>query len=608
MTISTSNTVMRATLAQIDNSLTEGQNLILSDRGEGLFTVVSNVVANGLDVLAIPGSALTLQLVIGEQLNAYMFGFTATTTAIQNRELFTRMYQCCEGRSITIHTPDEDFTMDASQPVIVGADTTTRWGKGVLTPVLELPLAPASSALQTGLDRFICYGGVFATGDLATGYRYSGTFAPYMGTLRWYDVKIKGGTGLSADSTTHLRGIIAHGGVNIYDNCDISHMPNDGISTYMFQEAHYRDCRCNYNGLTGGGFARNGISNTSTQCTDHLPYPEGHDSRILTVTGGQFKHNYEEGIQFANVPMVNIKGADCRYNLDRAIEGDSAYAQSERSRANDQVHIHNCLLEGVSGTTNYALTLSDGFNKDIFIGGNSLGGCIRPALIANCQTEGSFTFTARNTFTLDDTNLTNGCHAIYLNAGKVDLTAGADIRGTQACPQHDRTAINAAAISINSNLTDGNGGGQVSVANIRSDITFNHAVRAKVAGHLSVENVQCNTGLSAVWATVTEDNTRISVSDYRGKVSQANTFHGFMTLQDVADHTLDTLTLNNNTPQMGTGCEYPITTLNSAENRVQKLLSFNNYWHGFDWPYGARLTTRANVAITAMEQDLPVLS
>jgi len=607
MTLSTSNSVMRATLAQIDNSLTEGQSLILSDRGEGLFTVVSNVAANGLDVLAIPGSNLTLQLVIGDSLNAYMFGFipgTNGTSPIENRELFTRMYKCCEGRSITIHTPDEDFTMDASQPVIVGADTTTRWGQGVLTAVLELPLAPASSALQTGLDRFICYGGVFATGDLATGYRYSGTYAPYMGTLRWYDVKIKGGTGLSADSTNFLRGIIACGGVNFYDNCEISHMPNDGISSYMFQEAHYRDCRCNYNGLTGGGFARNGISNTATWSSPHLPYPEEDQSRILTVTGGQFKHNYEEGIHFGCVPMVQIDGADCRYNLDRGIEGDSTNIVFERNRDNDQIHIHNCLLEGVPGITHHSMTLNDGLNKDVWIGGNSMGGCIDTVFVATCTSEGSVTFTERNRFTLDNTNLTNGCHAIYLNAGNVDLSAGADFRGT-----HDRSSHYASAISVNNNLTDGTGGGKVTIANIRSDVTFTHAVIAHVSGHLSVDNVQCDTGQTAVRAILKDNDTNISVTGYKGQVNTSgNGDQGFLMIEHLDDFSVDTLTLNDNTPQMNPNSHYPVTLRYSASNRIGKLLSFNNYWHGFQMSYGPGLVSNGSSAITALEQDLPALS
>jgi len=616
MTIPTSNTVMRATLAQIDNNLTEGQSLILSDRGEGLFTVVSNVAANGLDVLAIPGSALTLQLVIGEELNAYMFGFTPNTSAVENREIFTRMYQCCEGRSLTIHTPDENFEMEVSQPVIVGAGTTTRWGEGVLTPTLEQPIGPAADAVQliNGKNCFDCYGAVFTTGELATGYRFNGVDAMELGTVRWYNVKIHGtppatATGskvLSADSTNYLRGIIAWGGINIYDNCEISHMPNDGISTYAFKEAHYNNCRCNYNGHTGGSWARNGISNTAAEGPNHtLPAAEFLSER-LTVTGGQFMHNYEEGIQFANIPVVNIRDADCRYNLDRAIEGDSAYSQPARQRDNDQISVHNCLLQGVPGVSNFSMSFNDGYNKDIRIGGNIMGGCKLTPLLASCQQEGSFTFTGRNTFILDDSNLTPQCHAIYVNAGQVDLSAGADIRGTLQRPTHDRTLHHGIAISINNDLLTG---GQVSIGDIHSDITFAYAIAARVAGHFSVNNMTCNTGHNAIVATIAQDNTDISVSGYQGTINTSeNKDMGFLKLKALDSYSVGTLTLRDNTPQASAGTYYPVINFPAAPDSIRNFLSFNNYWHGYSFTYGTRAIADAQTVTHRMEQDLPALS
>ena len=566
-------------------------------RGGGRWIWLSNNTEepNYWRVLQVPGVATGrfVRVDASHYLTTYDAGVRASNTGIENRLRLTAMYKSLHGRSARIQFPDEDWKMDASTPTIVPADMHNVGGAGTCHPVLELPLQHSSVAAQPD-GTFKCYGGVFAGGNPVTQRRYSEANFIYRGTTVWERFKMKNVNNLTAEEGYSLHGIISHGGHLVYIDCEVDDMPNTGIVSTMYRTAHHRQSRCRGNGMLGGGGARNNISNTSTYAIKNATFPVADRTRMLTVIDGEYTGSYEEGVQFANVPFVLIMGNDIRGNHDRAIEGDSAYPQTSKTRENDQIHIYNNDCRGVSGKSNYSVSLTDGFNKDVFMGGNRFGKCTKGVVLANCSAGGSFTFTSRNVFELDDNNLGNGCHALYINAGRVDLLAGATVLG-----DHDRSAKSASMVSINNDLPTG---GRVLVGDFDSTVKFDIGVSARVADRLFVRDVLCDTARHLVHAVIAKA-TRIDVHDNAG-------VHGGSTLNlgTSAVYDIPKITLCGNFPD-GTAGQYPIGSVEAwAAGAVGLILSSGNYWKGFTYPFGERLTARVGLAVKTSALDLPVAS
>ncbi|VVQ20703.1 hypothetical protein PS934_05026 [Pseudomonas fluorescens] len=553
-------------------------------------------------VLAVAGVTTGRFLVVkkGREFSAYEYGVRAANTGTDNRLRLVALYKRLHGSANTVHMIDEDFNVDDSRPIIFPADTTTIWGSGWLTTVRESPLLPASSAANPD-GTFKVYGGIFGGGDPITGSRYSETNFIYRGRCTWVGVKIRNSNGLTAASGYSSHGIIAHGGINVYIDCQVDDMPNTGIVTTMFREAHYIRTKCRRNGLLGGGGARNGISNTSTYSFPSYTFPVEDRTTKLSVINGEYRYSYEEGIQFANVPFVWIEGPDCRDNLDRAIEGDTAYAQASQTRPNDQIHIYGADCRGVPGPTNYSISLNDGFNKDVFIGGCRFGGGKLTEVSANCSAVGSFTFTSRNKFDLTSTGLLSGCHAIYVNAGLIDLLAGFTVRGN-----HDRSTFNAAMVSANNDIA----AGDVFIGNIDSNVKFTYSATAKLASVFKSRSVTCPTARSFAQLTLTANAALIEVVDSNGLMNQdAATDQGLVRLLGLDTYTLDTLDLRSNRNDVNAATRFPVASSATAiAGRITKLFSSGNYWKGYSFNGGAeRLTALAGLAAKTSANDLPVL-
>lgn len=554
-------------------------------------------------ILAVPGvvAGRFIRVNRGSVVSLYDYGVRASNTGLDNRLRMTALYRSLHGSANTVVWIDEDFPVDSSTPIIVPADTHTVGARGTLVPVLELPLQPASVAAQPD-GTFLCYGGIFAGGDPITKRRYSETLFPYRGRNTWTGVKIRNRNNLGAALGYSLHGMITHGGISVYVDCEVYDMPNTGIVTTMYREAHYIRTKCNGNGMLGGGGARNGISNTSTYSVQSGVFPEEDRTTRLSVLGGQYMRNYEEGIQFANCPLVWIEGPDCRFNLDRAIEGDTAYPQASKTRPNDQIHIYGADCRGVPGTSNYSISLGDGFNKDVFIGDDcKFGGCTQTAVSASCSAGGSFTFSGRNTFELELLNARNGCHAMYINAGRIDLSSGFTIRGA-----HSRTALNASMLVTNNDL----GGGSLVIGQYDSDVEFLHAVSGRVNTTCRVLSGVCPTGRSHVLLTLTADTPLIELSNLSGGLnSSAGTDQGLLRLLGLATFTLDELRLSGIRPTAAGAVRYPVA--HSADARagsILRILSHGNYWWDFTFPTGNRLTALAGVAAKTSVLDMPVLA
>ncbi|MEJ3576001.1 hypothetical protein WEU41_17310 [Pseudomonas fragi] len=552
-------------------------------------------------VFAVPGvsTGRFYRLKRSRGYSAYDYGVRGSNSGTENRLRLTALYKRLHGSANTVQMIDEDFIVDASRAIIVPADTTTLWGRGWLSPVLESPLLPATSAANPD-GTFKCYGGIFAGGDPITGNRYSETNFIYRGRIVWRGVKIKNTYGVTAAIGYSLHGIVSHGGVNVYVDCVIDRMPNNGYATTMYREAHYIRCKGNKNGLLGGGGARNGMSNTSTYSFPSTVFPEADRTTMLTVTNGQFTYNYEEGIQYANVPFVYISGNDCKFNGDRAIEGDSAYPQLVKTRPNDVIWILDNDCRGVPGVSNYSITSSDGFNKSIFLSGNTLGGCTKSPLVMSCSPVGSVTFTGRNNFELSDTNLAQGCHAMYINAGLIDISAGGSVTGN-----HDRSSFNAALLSANNDLNNG----VVIFGAFNSDVTFAQALVAKSASKVRVYRVNCSTSRSFVQLTLTGNVEAVEISDSDGLLNTSGaTDQGLIRLAGLNDFFLRKLVLKGNLNDPTEGTTYPVTSSSTAiAGRVFRLFSSGNYWKGFAYPSGERLTGLAGLAAKTSTNDLPVL-
>lgn len=532
--------------------------------------------------------------------SAYEYGVSGTRSATDNRLRLVALYKHLNGSANTVHLIDEDYNVDASAPIIVPADTTTIGGKGTLTPVFSTALPPASSAANPD-GTFKCYGGVFATGDPISGNRYSETNFIYLGRVTWTGVKIKNTTGITTTTLNFLHGILAHGGINVYTECQIDDMPNNGIATSLFAEAHYIRTKCRRNGLTGGGFARNGISNTATQSLPLIVFPANDRSRFLTVVNGIYTENLEEGIQYANCPFVWIEGNDCKFNQDLSIEGDSAYAQASKTRENDQIHIYGNDLRGVNGLSKGGIGMLDGFNKDVFMSGNHLGGYIGVSLSVNCALEGSLHFTGRNEFELTNTALLNGCHAIYANAGLIDLSAGFTVTGS-----HDRSAFNSVLISANNDLA----AGVLIVGNVKSNVKFSNAIVAKTNFEVRVRDVLCSTSRSFANVTLTADTPTVEFSRCDGPInSDAATDQGFLFLNGLNTFTLAKLMLENNFNDVNAATRYPVAVpVTAVAGKITRLFSTGNYWQDYAYTFGVRLTSLAGLAVKTSALDLPVLA
>jgi hypothetical protein len=554
-------------------------------------------------VLAVPGVVTGRFEVIkkGREWSAYEYGVRAANTGVDNRLRLVALYKKLHGSANTVHMIDEDFNVDDSRPIIFPADTTTIWGSGWLTTVREQPLLPASSAANPD-GTFKVYGGVFGGGDPITGNRYSETNFIPRGKCTWVNVKIRNANGLTAANGYSSHGIISHGGINVYIDCQVNDMPNTGIVTTMYREAHYIRTKCLRNGLLGGGGARNGISNTSTYSFPSTTFPAEDRTTKLSVVGGQYMYNYEEGIQFANVPFVWIEGPDCRFNLDRAIEGDTAYAQASQTRPNDQIHIYGADCRGVAGSTNYSISLNDGFNKDVFMGDCRFGGGKLTEVSANCSAVGSFTFTSRNKFDLTNTGLATGCHAMYVNAGLIDLSAGFIIRGA-----HDRSTLTASMISANNDIASGD----VFLGLIDSDVKFQYGVTAKLTTVFKSRSVTCPTSRSFALLTLTANTPLIEIYDTGGLINQeAATDQGLVRILGLDLYTLTDLKLRSNLNAVNAATRFPVAVSASAvAGRITNLYSSGNYWKGYSFNGGPeRITALAGLASKTSASDMPLLA
>lgn len=532
--------------------------------------------------------------------SAYEYGVRAENTGLQNRLRLSALYKKLQSTGGHVRLIDEDFFIDASSPIIVPADVSTYGGKGLIKPIFESP-QPAESTAPIGGGLYKCYGAVFTTGDTTTGLRFSEANFIRLGTIKWVGVKIRNTELITTSSSNFLHGIFGYGGINIYEDCEIDDMPNNGISTSLFREAHYIRTKCRRNGFLGAGFAKNGISNSGSQ--NASVFPAADLSKIVTVIGGQYTANKDEGIQYSRTGFVWIEGADCRFNLDRAIEGDSAYSETTKTRPNDQVHIYNNDCRGVAGTTRHSITCTDGFNKDVYLGGNILGNCINEPLIASCTVDGSFVFTSKNIFELDSANLQTNCHAMYIGAGLIDISAGGVIKGV-----HDRSSLGAVILSANNSMAAG--GGVVKFGNFTSEAKFRTVVDAGIYGSLYVDNVDCN--VSGTYVTARLKGSGVSslrIKRCTGSFnSEASSSVGFVNVVGTDTTPLAIMELSDNKPMPSGATSYVIANTRGAAGGISKLFSSSNYWQGYTMPTGSRLTALNGLASTQSALDLPALA
>jgi len=316
-------------------------------------------------------------------------------------------------------------------------------------------------------------------------------------------------------------------------------------------------------------------------------------------------YNYEEGVQFANWPSVYIDGVNCSMNGDRAIEGDSAYPQLTKTRPNDKIIIKNCNCLGDPGKTNYSITLTDGFNKDVFLDNNWVGNCIRQPISANCSAAGSFNFDGKNFFFLDSTNLQNGCHGIYVNAGRIDVSAGGSIVGA-----HDRSSFNAVLLSAITDLGDG----VVIMGRFDSETTFVNAVSMRTSKRLTVRNVRCPTGRSFAQVSVAGDGAVIDIAGARGALNTgAGTDQGLVRLLYPTTgpaFTVAKLLLSDINSDVNPATRYPIaSTATAPAGSILELFSHSNFWKGgYTYPGGERLTAVVGLAAKTSALDMPALT
>lgn len=558
----------------------------------------SNATPNYGTVIKPADVAVGRWVVIKESLEftSEEFGIRPENTGLDNRLRLDDVFRHAANKAVTIKLPTVDCIFDASTPIIFGADSTVIGRGGKMIPVLELPLNPVSIAANPD-GTFKVYGGLFGGGDVITRNRYSETYFPHRGTCTFINVEIENRNNLTAASGYSLHGIISHGGIMQHVNVSVINMPNTGIVSTMYREAHYSKVKCIGNGMLGGGGARNGISNTSTYSIKNVTFPEADRTKMLTVLNGIFRDSFEEGVQYANCPFVYIAGNDCRGNLDRAIEGDSAYNQTVKTRPNDKIWIIDNDCRGVPGVSNFSITSSDGFNKDIYLSGNTLGGCKKSPLIMSCSAEGSVVFGGKNVFELTGIGLEQGCHAMYINAGVIDLGAGAVIRGS-----HDRSPFNAVVLSANNDLSTGS----LTLGDITSDVIFSHVLVAKSSSRVRVGNINCDTARSPIHVTLTGNMKVLEVADFDGRYNiSAGTDQGLVRLGGLDNFEMDKLILKGNLGD-GSTTNYPVFVGASAvAGRIKTILSVGNYWADFKAPGGFRLTSLIGLAAKTSALDMP---
>ncbi|MFJ4116980.1 right-handed parallel beta-helix repeat-containing protein [Pseudomonas psychrophila] len=565
----------------------------------------SNAAPTYGTVLAVPGvpNGRFVRVHVGNTFSADMFGVRASNSGTENRLRLSALFRCCFRLSATVHLPDYDYPLDWSQPVIAPSDTTIRGGRGWAELVNEAPLPPVNAANNPDGSRK-CAGGVFVTGDPITGLRYMGRRNNiYMGKVVWIGVKIRNPNKLSTAADQSLHGIFANGGVNIYIDCEINDMPNNGYANTAAREVHCLRSKGRRNGLLAEGGAKNGISNTSTYTVTDFEYPIEDRSRMLTVVSCEFTHNKDEGVQYSSFPFVLFQGNDLKFNGDRAIEGDNAYSQTSKTRENDKVHVYNNDCRGVPGVTKHSMTFNDGFNKDVYLAGNIMGGCTGVVLSASCSSFGSFNFTGRNTFELDSAGLTSGCHAMYLNAGFIDLQAGGFVTGN-----HNRGPLEAALLSANNEL---GGGGTLLMGDFTSNVTFVRALYARTSTEVRLKNVRCPTSRGYALIALKGNASLIEISDADGVMNSSGyQADGFITLQGLDIFTLDKLILKNNLNDVNPVTCYPIATAGGTPTkwRINRLISSGNYWKGYSYGGGSeRLTVVPALATKSSANDLPIL-
>lgn len=558
----------------------------------------SNATPNYGTVIQVAGVPVGRWVVVKDamEFTTEEFGVRPENTGVDNRLRIDDMFKHAANKAITVKLPTVDCIVDASTPIIFGADSTVIGRGGKLIPVLELPLNPATIAANPD-GTFKVYGGMFGGGDVLTRNRYSETYFPRRGICTFINVEIANERKVTAGNGYSLHGIISHGGIIQHFNNIITDMPNTGIVSTMYREAHYSRVKCIGNGMLGGGGARNGISNTSTYSIRNATFPEADRTKMLTVLNGIFTDNFEEGIQYANCPFVYIAGNDCRRNLDRGIEGDSAYPQTVKTRPNDKLYLIDNDCRGVPGVSNYSITSSDGYNKDIVMSGNTLGGCKRSPLVLSCSSEGSVVFSGKNVFELTDIGLEQGCHAMYINAGIIDLSAGVTIRGS-----HDRSPFNAVILSANNDLSSGS----LTLANVTSDVVFSQVLAAKSSSRVRVGNINCTTARSPVQLTLTGNMKVLELADFDGQYNtSAASDQGILRLIGLDAYEVEKIVLKGNLGD-GSTSNYPISVgATAVAGRVKLLISTGNYWAGFKMPTGARLTSLVGLAAKTAAADIP---
>lgn len=566
----------------------------------------STKTPNYVSVLQVPGVVTgRFELIkLNRNYTAYEAGVYGDNTGTENRLRLSALYKSLVGVSASVKFPDEDWLLDMSVPVIFPPDIVHIFGKGWCDIRTESPLLPASSAANPD-GTFKVYGGAFGGGDPISGNRYSEGNYIYRGTSVWYDIKIRNTTGVTAALGYSAHGLITHGGRNFYFNPQVEDMPNTGLVTTMAQEAYYKNPRLRRNGLLGGGGARNGMSNTSTYSITSHVFPEADRSRRLTVDGGECSSNYEAGIQFANWPEVYIDGVNCTLNGDLAIEGDSAYAQRVQTRPNDKIVIKNCNCRGEPGKTNFSIGLLDGFNKDVYLDNNQVGNCIRQSIAANCSAVGSFNFAGPNFFFLDDNTLQNGCHAMYINAGRVNVMAGGVVRG-----KHDRSSFNAVLLSANNDLGDG----VVDMGNFESETTFTNVASLRTSKRFKSEGVRCPVDRSFAQVSVTGSGAVIEISGARGALNKgAGSDQGLIRLLYPTTgpaFTVAKLLLSDINNDVTPLTRYPVaSTVTAPAGGILELFSHSNFWKGgYTYPGGERLTAVVGLAAKTSALDMPALT
>ncbi|MCV6589126.1 MAG: hypothetical protein OIF57_08865 [Marinobacterium sp.] len=591
-----------ATDITLRTNIEVGQIFRLTDRGNALFSAVaaSRSIANGYSVLSTGTPGVTVKAVVDKAVDPIMFGFndnlgatpSEKTVATHNRKVITYMFAACEGKAITVHMPADDFVMDVSEPVVVPPSTTVQWGGGTLKPIHSAMQPDEATVAETQ-----CYGAIFVTGLPSTGVRFSAQYPLDMGVIKWSDVKITNNRSAYGGSNSYLCGIAAYGGINVFERCTITGMPNSAIYCEFFEEAHYVDTVCRDNGyLTGykNSPMQSGITNISTQSTniDETLYPGfagKFATRQLTVRGGTYTNNSKAGIMFANIPFVSIRDTDCSRNGLTGIHGpdDDDYKQASRTRVNDQIFIHGCNLLGRGVSTGTSLLLQDGYNKDVYMGGNIFGNCAGNVVTVECSDEGSIEFTDKNRMELI-ADFHEKTHGFVLTAGRMNLNGGVDVTG-----DHDRSDKQSVLFSIRGNGTD------LQLANVVSDVRFIYMLVGKVAGRFTVRNVNCPTFLSFISVHNMSDGTDICVEECSGDINSSGYGgdHTFLVLNETASNKVKKLMLANNTANPAGYTQNPVK---AAANGIERLVSRGNNWAG----YANGLTNPADAAIASVVRDM----